>query len=110
MGSGGQRHVAAALPPGKTLGTHRTSGCIGPSDCLDGCENLLHTVNRSPDRPAPSESLYRLRYSGPKRKKGSADFPKSTGEDAHADSICDAVLGVISKQRKCEFQNSLSDF
>jgi len=36
----------------------------------------------------------------PNVKKGSADFPKSTGEDAHADSICDAILKVMYKQRK----------
>ena len=69
MGAGGQRHVAAALPPGKSLDTHRTSGCIGPIDGLDGCENLFHTGNRSPDHPALSELLCRLRYSSPKCKK-----------------------------------------
>ena len=30
-----------------------------------GAENLAHTWIRSPDRPARSESLYRLSYSGP---------------------------------------------
>ena len=30
-----------------------------------GAENLARTVIRSPDRPARSESLYRLRYPGP---------------------------------------------
>jgi len=102
MGAGGQRHVPAAFPPGKSLGTHRTSGCIGPSDGLDGCETLFHTGNRFPDRSALSESLYRLRYFGPKCKKGSADFPKSTGEDTHADNICEAILKVMCKQRKCD--------
>jgi hypothetical protein len=29
---------------------------------LDGAENLAHTGIRSPDRPARSESLYRLSY------------------------------------------------
>ena len=48
MGVGGQRHVSAALPPGKTL---------------DGCgKSRPPTGIRSPDRPARSESLYRLRY------------------------------------------------
>jgi len=30
-----------------------------------GAENLVHTGIRSPDRPARSESLYRLRYPAP---------------------------------------------
>ena len=32
---------------------------------LDSAENLAPTEFRSPDRPARSESLYRLSYSGP---------------------------------------------
>ena len=31
-----------------------------------GAENLAHTGIRSPDRPARSELLYRLRYLGPR--------------------------------------------
>ena len=46
----------------------------------------------------------------PNVKKDQPDFPKSTGEDAHADSICDAILKVICKQRKYEFQNPLIAF
>ena len=30
-----------------------------------GAENLAHTRIRTPDHPARSESLYRLRYPGP---------------------------------------------
>jgi hypothetical protein len=54
MGVDGQRHAPAALPPGKRPGTHCTGGRVGPRSGLDGI--------RSPDRPARSESLYRLSY------------------------------------------------
>jgi hypothetical protein len=35
-----------------------------------GAENFAHTGIRSPDRPAHSESLYRLRYPGPTYEMG----------------------------------------
>ena len=64
-GVGGQRHDPAALPPGKTRyplysrlgGNHGRSG--------RGRKISPPTGNRSPDRPARSESLYRLSYPGP---------------------------------------------
>ena len=37
MGVSGQRHVLAALPPGKGLGTHFIRGWVGPSAGLEGC-------------------------------------------------------------------------
>jgi hypothetical protein len=39
---------------------------VGPSVGLDRCGKTRPTGIRSPDRPARSESLDRLRYSGPK--------------------------------------------
>jgi hypothetical protein len=58
---GGQRNTPAALPPVKNqyplyrrLGGHQ-----------GGSKNLAPTGIRSPDRPALSESLYRLSYPGP---------------------------------------------
>jgi len=36
-----------------------------PGSVWSGAENLATTAVRSPDRPARSESLYRLRYPGP---------------------------------------------
>jgi hypothetical protein len=38
---------------------------VGPRAGLDGCEKSRPTGIRSPDRPAGSESLYRLSYPGP---------------------------------------------
>ena len=59
---GGQRHAPAALPPGKTrYPLYRRLG--GP--VWTGAENLISTGIRSPDRPACSESLYRLSHPGP---------------------------------------------
>ena len=56
MGVGGQHHVPAALPLGKTRRPlYRTLGA----------ENLVPIGIRSPDLPALSEWLYRLSYPGP---------------------------------------------
>ena len=38
---------------------------MGPRTGLDGCGKSGPNGIRSPDRPASSESLYRLRYRGP---------------------------------------------
>jgi hypothetical protein len=56
------------LYPREIPGTHCTGGWLGPRAGLDVCENLVHTGIRSPDRPARSESLYRLSYPGPPSK------------------------------------------
>ena len=61
MGVGGQRHAPAALSPGKRPGTH----WVGPRACLDEWGKFASTWIRSPVRPARSESLYRLSYTGP---------------------------------------------
>ena len=62
----GQRRAPTALPPGKTpYALFRRLG--GPQGRSGGVrKNLAPTGIRSPDRPARSESLYRLRYPGPR--------------------------------------------
>jgi hypothetical protein len=62
---GGQRHAPAALPPGKTRYPlyRRLGGPQGRSRQVR--KTLAPTGIRSPDRPARSESLYRLSYPGP---------------------------------------------
>ena len=69
MELGDQRHALAAMPPGKKPGIHCIGGWVGPRPGLDGYEksNPPPTRIRSPVRPAPNESLYRLRYPGPRR-------------------------------------------
>jgi hypothetical protein len=64
MEVGGQRHAPAALPAGKRPGTHCVGGWVGPKAGLDGC-GKSHLQQGLPDRPALSESLYRLSYPGP---------------------------------------------
>jgi hypothetical protein len=61
MGVGGQRQAPVALAPGKTQYT-LYRGLDGP--VWTCAENLAHTGILSPDRPARSESLYRLCYPG----------------------------------------------
>jgi hypothetical protein len=60
MGGGcGQRQAPPSLPPERP-GTHCIEGWVGPMAGLDGCGK-----SRFPDRPARSESLYRLSHPGP---------------------------------------------
>ena len=55
MGVGGESHAPAALPPGKSPGTHCTGGWVGSTADLNGCgeEKIscptgLRTPNRQP--------------------------------------------------------------
>jgi hypothetical protein len=65
MGVGGQSHVPAALTPGKDPVPILQEAGWAPGPVWIGAENLALSGIRSPDRPAHSESLYRLRYPGP---------------------------------------------
>jgi hypothetical protein len=62
-GVGRQPNAPAALPPGK-IGTHCTGHWVGPRAGLDVCEKSRPTGIGSPDRPARSQSPYRLSYPG----------------------------------------------
>ena len=66
---GGQQHAPAALPPRKTRNPlyRRFGGPQGRSGRVR--EISPSTGIRSPDRPARSESLYRLRYPGRHRMR-----------------------------------------
>jgi hypothetical protein len=57
----------SALRPGRSLpGIHCTGGCVGPMAGLERCgKSRPPTGIRSSDRPACSQSLYRLSYPGP---------------------------------------------
>ena len=58
----GQQHVPAALYPRQRPRTHFTGGWVGPRAGLDGCGNSRPHRDSIPDRPARSQSLYRLSY------------------------------------------------
>ena len=73
-GVGGQRHPPAALTPGKTRYPLYKEAGWAPGPVWTGAENLAPTGIRSPDRPARSESLYRLSYRGPPFRGDSADL------------------------------------
>jgi hypothetical protein len=64
---GGQHHAPAALPPRKSPGTTSIEGLGGPQGRSGRVwKTSPHNGIRSPDRPARSESLYRLSYRGPR--------------------------------------------
>jgi len=66
MAVGGQRHAPAALPPGKDPVPVVQEVGWAPGPVWTGAENLAPPTGiRSPDRPARSQSLYRLRHPGP---------------------------------------------
>ena len=81
MGVRGQRHAPAALPTERS-GTHCIGGCVGPKASLDGCGRSRPFGIRSPDRPAISESLYRMRYGN----IVVADFGVATDADVSSNS------------------------
>jgi hypothetical protein len=59
---GGQRHVPAALPPGKRPVPIIQEAGWASGTVWKGAENLAPTGIRTLDRTAGSESLYRLLY------------------------------------------------
>jgi len=61
---GGQCHAPAALPPGKTRHPLFMEAGWAAGPVWTGAENLAPTGIRFLDRPARSESLYRLSYPG----------------------------------------------
>ena len=61
---GGQHHAPAALRPGKDPVPIVQKAGWAPDPVWTGAENLSPTGIRSRDRPARSESLYRLSYPG----------------------------------------------
>jgi hypothetical protein len=65
MGVGGQLHVPAALPPERDSVPIVQEARWAPWLVWTDAENLATTGIRSPDRPARSESLYRLSCAGP---------------------------------------------
>jgi hypothetical protein len=68
MGVSGQRHAPAALYPGeRTPGTHWIGHWVGPRAGLDAGtirKILCPCRGSNPNRPARSQTLYCLSYSG----------------------------------------------
>ena len=58
----GQRHTPAVLYPRKYLVPIVEEAGLVPGPVWAGAENLAYTGIQSPDRPARSQSLYRLSY------------------------------------------------
>ena len=71
MGMGVQRHAPATLPGERAPVPKVRQGGWAPGPVWTSAENLAPTEIRSPDRPARSESLYRLSYPGPEHLRSS---------------------------------------
>jgi hypothetical protein len=67
---GGHRHAPDALPPEKSRYPPNRRLCGPQGRSGRGVEKVALTGIRSPDRPAHSKSLYRLRYPGPSNMTG----------------------------------------
>ena len=61
-GEGSISRPGRSLPPGKTRCPLYKEAGWAPGPVWTGVENLVPTGIRSPDRPARSQSLYRLSY------------------------------------------------
>jgi hypothetical protein len=60
-GEGSASRPGRSLPPGKDTVPILQEAGWAPGPVWTGAENLVPTGSRSPDRPASSQSLYRLR-------------------------------------------------
>jgi hypothetical protein len=67
---GGQRHASAAFTPGKDPLPIVQEAGWAPGPVWTGEESVALTGIPSPDRPARSESLYRLSYADPLKESG----------------------------------------
>ena len=61
-GKGSASHPGHSLPPGKDPVPIVQEAAWAPGPVWPGVENLAPIGIRSPDRPAHSQSLYRIRY------------------------------------------------
>ena len=95
------------LPPQRP-GTQRTGGWVGPRAGLDRCGKSNPTGIRFPDRPARSQSLYQLSYTGPRKNKRMEQIPYSGA--AHTDksgfkrSVFHAKVKPVVGNSQCDFQ------
>jgi hypothetical protein len=98
-GGGGQRHIPAALPAVKTQDPfyRRLSGPQGRPGRVR--KNLAPTWIRSPDRPARSELLCRLRCRGPLKEVTMIAYKINT-RDATALTCTALILCVELTERK----------
>ena len=99
-----QRHVPADLNPQERPGTHCTRGRVSTSSGLIRLRKISPPTGiRSPDRPARSQSVYRLSYRGPpsgwsslKIKLDEEDFRTAAAATAAATAKAAAAAAAAS--------------
>ena len=114
----GQRHAPAAPYPRERPGTHCKGGWVGLRAGMDSWGKSRHpTAIRSPDRPARSESLYRLSYLGQwhfkkdalNRTLWTARFRRRYGPTSRHDRLMtDTASGFIRCRTICFETSGLS--
>ena len=83
---------------------------MGPGTVWTGAENLLSTGVRSPDRPARSDSLYRLSYRSPQNM---ININHKTQSVVSTATFCRTFSHIINKltklkpqiRKKCKWTN-----
>jgi hypothetical protein len=86
MGMRVHRHAPPILPWERDQVPNVQQGGWAPGPVWTGAEKLAPSEIRSPDRPARSKSLYRLRYPGPK-PLCSGDIKMAGGHNMAASQI-----------------------
>jgi hypothetical protein len=69
MGNGWSAPRPGRFAPGVWPGTHCTGGWVSPKTGLDWCGKYRPHWDSIPERPASSQSLYRIHYTGPHNKE-----------------------------------------
>jgi hypothetical protein len=93
--------VTHALYPRERPGTQWIRGCVGPRAGLDGCGISCPSKIRSPDRPALSESLYRLNCPSPLVKTQLSYYHGSGKAMAYRRAEASFKKSAAPSRRKC---------
>ena len=85
--------------PGERPGTHFKGGLVGPRAGLDRCGKSRPHRNSIPDRPARSQSLYRLSYRAHRVLLYKYTFPSTSNEmrlnDYYGGEIAYFITNII---------------
>ena len=102
----GQRHAPAALYPGKDLVPIVQEAVWAPGPVWTGAENLAPTGIRSPNRPARSQSICRLRYPAHKSQRDSIKIRRYPDTNIAA-TLTARDAGITYNYTLCRLQSNV---